>query len=147
MASKQRLNYKYIANKVASKRDKVKLHIRNHGCKSNFSVTPSLVKYWWHVLNYAVFDGILVFPKQVVCRNFHNGYLGYCEPIGTKMDIRLGIRRQQCDKETFLVVLVHEMVHQYEWAVHKKMTHGKTFYAWQDRVFDTIGLPLNEYVE
>lgn len=145
MASKQKRSYKSIA---AKSQRKITDHIFHRGHQSNFEVTPGMVLYWWRVLNKAVFDGILHPPTKIICRNFRNGDLGHCTATnGKKDDVHIAIRRQQYDRETFLTVLVHEMVHQYEWVTHKSMSHGKTFNAWVNTIDNAIGLPLGEYIE
>lgn len=108
-----------------------------------------MVLFWWRLLNFAVFGGKLREPKRIDLKNFHKGVLGYCKPYGRKekRDVSIGMRREYDDRITFITVLAHEMVHQYEWVEHKRMTHGQNFYAWEHKVKHAVGLPLNEYVE
>lgn len=129
-------------------RKRIRTHLRKRG-DTYCVVTESLVLHWWHLLNFAVFGSMLSPPKKIEIRNFHEGTYGWCKPYGRKTngDVCLGIRREMDDRHTFLTVLSHEMVHQYQWQVDKKMTHGSTFYDWEDHLKRTVGLPLNEYID
>jgi len=102
--------------------------------------------FWWHLLNVAVFDGILVAPKRIEIRTFRY-CLGWCKGLKRKGKTILGISDDCFDRKEFLTVLVHEMVHAYEHQEIGKMSHGKTFYEWKSRIKRNTGLSLNEYID
>lgn len=133
-------------NKVHA-RKKIKKHLKLNGEKYNFEVTPSLVMYWWHIFNHAIFDSKLIPPQQIECRNFHDGTLGWCRGYVSNRNVKMGLRRKFTSKRVFLTVLVHEMVHQWEQLTNEKMTHGKNFYFWKPIIQVHVGLPLSEFVE
>jgi hypothetical protein len=146
MGSKRKHNSTYTATARAECQSRITDHLHNRGHQSVFNVTPNLVMYWWKLLNWAVFRGKLTPPAQIICRNFRDGTLGYCAPCHTD-DVHIGLRRQFDDREQFLTVLVHEMVHQYQWVTFNKMSHGLTFNSWRIHIGRAIGLPLSEYVD
>ncbi len=129
-------------------RKRIRSHLRKKG-DDYCEVTDTLILYWWHQLNYTIFDGILTPPRKIEIRNFHEGVYGWCKPFGRKNNgtVCIGIRREVDNRHTFLTTLVHEMVHQYQWEHERKMSHGKTFYRWADHLKRTVGLPLDEYVD
>ena len=129
-----------------------KVKIRNHlKLKGNYwcDMTEALVTWWWRVINKAIFGSILPLPIRFEFRNFHNRIQGLCCPFGRCIngDVVICLRREYDTIYTFLTVLIHEMVHQYQWYTDKRITHGKTFYTWEQRVKTATGLPLHEYVD
>lgn len=134
-------------NKIIKARQKIKNHLKNNGHDTCFEVDHKLVRYWWHVLNHAVFDGQLTPPKRIICKNFREDTLGWCQQYMLNTNVRMGFRRHFTNRRVFLTVLVHEMVHQHELATRNKMSHGKYFYAWRDKIKSTIGLPLNKLID
>lgn len=47
-------------------------------------------------------------------------------------------------KELFLNVLVHEMVHQFQFETNQDVSHGRTFKAWAPIIAKATGLRLKE---
>ena len=132
-------------DKIKARR-KIKKHVKERGEFADFEVTPQFVLFWWHKLNSAVFDNKLSPPTSIEIRNFRDCW-GWCKTYKRKPDIVIGITSDMWDRKTFLTVLVHEMVHQWEYETHGRMSHGKNFYGWRDRIKRNIGLPLDEYVD
>lgn len=102
--------------------------------------------YWWRHINDAIFDGQLSTPYKVLVRKFnHNDTLGTCQGWGSskKRPIVLEMKAEFDDKEMFMAILAHEMVHQWEQQTHGRMTHGKNFFGWEDKL-KQLGLPLEE---
>lgn len=128
-------------------RRRIRDHVLNRGDDFDFHVTPTFVLYWWRICNKALFNGELPTPKNVIIRNFRDEVYGYCEPANyTTSDVVLGIRSDVDSRRCFLTVLIHEMVHQWEYVNIGRMSHGKNFYAWEKRVNRYFGLNLNEYI-
>ena len=137
-------------SKIAARR-KIKKHLRRKG-EDWIEVTPDIVMYWWRVLNEAIFNDELRPPKKIVCRNFQNGDLGFCQTgrrnRSKKDPVFLGIRRELEDRNMFIEVVAHEMVHQHQQQTTGRMSHGLThFYSWADTIQRTIGLPLREKID
>lgn len=128
-------------------RKRIRKHIDAKGEACDFEITYSFIMHWWHQMNKAVFNGELPLPKDIIIRNFRDDSYGYCESTKDKESYILGFRREYEDRKTFLTCLVHEMVHSYEQVFHGKMSHGKTFYEWENKVKWRIGLPLGEYID
>jgi len=137
----------YIVNRIEAKA-KIRNHLKTNGQNYCF-ITESMVLMWWRVLNDAIFGGKLKQPKRFELRNFHKETLGWCKSHGRKStgNVVIGLRREYDDRNTFLTVLAHEMVHQSQWEEDSRMTHGGTFHVWERRVNQATGLPLGEYVE
>lgn len=111
-----------------------------------FQVTPSLVLYWWRILNEAIFDGQLKPPHKVYIRKFvRQDIWGTCQGWGASklLPVVFEMKEEYDDKEMFIAVLAHEMVHQWEQQTFGRMTHGKNFFAWADNL-KRVGLPLDK---
>lgn len=136
------------AEKIRAVRARIKTHVRHKGENSDFDITETFCAYWWHMLNDAVFDGILTPPVRFELRNFRYD-LGWCKPWRPNASNRrvvIGISTDLYDRKMFLSVLAHEMVHQWEWEVAKqwlpRYPHGATFFSWRTKLKSRVGLPL-----
>lgn len=121
----------------------VKEHIKYSGGKQT-EVTLRLVRYWWRVLNIAVFYGRLHKPVAIEIKGTR-GYFAEAQARDDKKG-RVDLRMQDkfLSKHLFLTILVHEMVHAWEQQHHTVMGHGKRFFAWKNRIKWTVGLDLDE---
>lgn len=119
----------------------VKEHIKYNGGKETV-VTDRLVRYWWRVLNIAVFYSRLNKPLGIEIKGTR-GYFAEAQPRGDKK-VDLRIQDKFLSKHLFLTILVHEMVHTWEAQHHTVMGHGKRFFAWKNRIKWTVGLDLDE---
>lgn len=126
-------------------RRKIKQHIVRRG-NEYVHLTPHFVLYWWRICNKALFGGKLALPKNIIIKNFKDDVYGYCESGTSNPSVVLGIQAGIDSRRCFMTVLVHEMVHQWQHQEHGRMSHGKTFYAWESRVKRYLGLNLNEYI-
>lgn len=132
--------------------EKIKRHIDRHQQGTPFIVTPTIVLKWWHVLNNAAFDGTLKPPKKIICRNFHGKTYGWCQPYYSGRDlndrtiIEIGIRKNQKDRKTFLTILAHEMVHQWQWVHREPMGHGKSFVKWKPILKQAVDITLDSHL-
>ena len=119
------------------------------GKKIPFTSDPDIILYWWRIINNAVFDDILKEPEQFITKKFHDN-IGWCVPyrFNNKKNrrVRIGISTRLNNLHDFLCVLIHEMVHQWQWEHigewDDEVLHGKSFYAWRDVVFERTGAPL-----
>ena len=134
-------------------RKRIKKHVRRRGEACDFELTHEFVLYWWHRLNEAVFDGMLTPPAKIELRAFRDS-AGWCIPHDMRRKerrVKIGISTDIWERKTFLIVLAHEMVHQWEWEVladwNPRVNHGKTFYSWTWKLKDRAGLPLTEHVD
>lgn len=103
-----------------------------------------MVSYWWRILNIAVFDGKLGKPTQVQFGEY-KGFWGMCRPTDYKFDGRLDLLLTYLypSKRTFLEVLVHEMVHIFEYQTYGIMSHSTTFFDWKLEVKKAVDLNLS----
>ena len=137
---------------MSKRREAAKAKIRNHLKKQGNHwcyISEDMVCFWWRILNFAIFQGKLYHPIRFETKNYHHQIQGMCVPAGRCKHgtVVIGVRREYDERMTFLTVLAHEMVHQYQWQEDKRMHHGKTFYDWEWRVKIATGLPLGEYIE
>lgn len=114
--------------------------------------TIGQVEFYYRLLNHLVFNDQLTRPELIIRRL--NGAWGLC--IGHRdLSCEIHITNRFYCKQWFLVVLAHEMCHQYQWQVlgtrrmmHGKnpiMSHGPTFFIFRDRL-SKLGIPLKTAV-
>ena len=121
----------------------LKDHLKRSGNKS-VKTTQHLIRWWWRVLNVAVFYGRLHQPTVIEIKGIHDGYGWADADLKNKGHVNIRIQKTFISKTFFLTVLLHEMVHAWEHQHHTIMGHGKRFYAWQTRIKRTVGLELDE---
>jgi fumarate reductase subunit D len=121
----------------------VKEHIKYKG-DVRVTTTETLVRYWWGVLNVAVFYGKLHKPVKVEIKGIRDSFAWAETNNKTKGRVNVRIQRKFLSKLLFLTILLHEMVHAWEHQHHTVMGHGKRFFAWKNRIKWTIGLDLKE---
>ena len=140
--------------KQVDRRKRIKAHIRRKGEQCDFEITESFALYWWHQLNDTIFDGVLTPPVRFEIKNFRDCG-GWCLPFQwnriKERRVRIGLLREYWDRKTFLIVLAHEMVHQWEWEVladwDPNVDHGGDFFSWRNKVKYRTGLPLDRTVD
>ena len=123
----------------ARARKKVRNHLKRCG-SHQVHLTEHMVAYWWSVLNQAVFEGELPYPVEIVVKPVVGAY-GECLPTNDNNG-SIYIHSGPMKRKLFIIVLVHEMVHQHEMVHYGEMTHGKTFYEWKETIEGKIGVPL-----
>lgn len=96
--------------------------------------------HWWSALNQAIFDGNLPYPVEVVVKPIKGAY-GETLPTNSN-NASIYIDPELNDREFFITVLTHEMVHQYEMVHYGEMTHGPKFYEWREVIEERIGITL-----
>ncbi len=144
------MSQKSPARKLPLKRLPLSVLVRqaeNQG-REQFVATKEHAQMVWHALNHAVFGGVLQYPEKMIIQDRPTwDFWGECE--GWQRGSRWGqhytraIRLQKIhpSPKRFIDVMAHEMVHQYEWERQGTMTHGKTFWAWKDKLAEK-GIPL-----
>lgn len=108
---------------------------------TTFNPTPLQVARAYNILNHSIFAGKLKKP-DIIIRNLNDAW-GLCEgDIYTGKDRwihdpichRIIINNEFPTFKFFIEVLAHEMVHQYQCDFQNKMDHGKTFWAWENKL-------------
>ena len=123
----------------------VKEHIKRRGDQS-VELTEQKVRYWWHMLNVAVFYSRLHKPADVeVSRT--RGVYAWTKTDSRFPNVTLVIQPKFSSRRLLLTVLIHEMVHAWEHQHHTRMGHGKRFYAWKNRIKRTVGFELDESID
>lgn len=144
--------------------NKIQNHILKYGNCKKFSITTKMIKYWWNILNIAVFDSCLTPPKFCIksIRN-SDGQVTYgeCQGIyhiganGSKhLEVIIHINGDKIfTRQHFIAILVHEMVHNWQFeyreeVMHeKRMSHGTTFSQWRDIIENSVGVKLETYMD
>jgi predicted SprT family Zn-dependent metalloprotease len=95
-----------------------------------------------------VFNGVLEFPEKIIIQDRKKwDFWGECEGwqrghrYGPHYTKAIRLQKTYLDPKRFIDVMAHEMVHQYEWERQGVMTHGKTFWAWKEKLAEK-GIPL-----
>jgi len=141
-------------NKVTKAQRQIRKVLKSQN-SDKIQVTPDLVLRWWRQLNVAVFDSKLRAPVKITCDILEDGEWGWTKPVpyirGSSVftkDVEIGIHTDVDDWQTFLTVLAHEMVHQYEWVYASRLSHGpKHFYSWKPILQERVGLSLDKYID
>lgn len=140
---------KKTREKIKAARKRLKKHLKNKGENGDFDLTQSFCLYWWHRLNASVFDGMLTPPVRFELRCFRDFTLGWCKPWRPNAKQRrviMGLNTDIGERKDFLMILAHEMVHQWEWEIkaswEPNVAHGKRFFTWRKKLEKRTGLPL-----
>ena len=125
-----------------------------------FRPRPKDVNYAYNILNRHVFNNCLRKP-EITIRTIRSAW-GLCSWLDEESNNGSWCKIELMDKwfcpQWFLNVLAHEMVHQYQWDVHRwntlvetgkdiftdSMGHGPTFYEWREQ-FNYYGLTLKKH--
>lgn len=121
------------------------------GYRKPFVATKQDVEMIWDALNRAIFRGVLVKPEKFIMVYDEDWpYWGECEGLqrghryGPHYTKAIRLHKYWPNAKKFINTLAHEMVHQYEWEQQGTMSHGKTFFAWEERLRE-YGIPLGVY--
>lgn len=122
----------------------IKRHIQRRGNES-VELTPKLVRYWWNLLNVAVFKGTLNPAKRIKLFAYKNVH-AWAIPE-KKQQISLAIQPEFISRTLFLSILVHEMVHAWEYQTHNTIDHGKHFLSWAPKILSATTLILKQEID
>lgn len=126
--------------------DEARVFIKRHlmyNAHKPCTLTDRKIKYWWRILNAAVFYNRLKYPQTITLSRLKQAY-AMVRPStnGDRQIFQLLMQPTFSSKELFLAVLVHEMVHAWEHQHYTVMGHGKRFLLWTNRIKRTTGLIL-----
>ena len=99
--------------------------------------TWRVLSHWHKVLNREVFDSCLKSP--ILRTGVDTGDAAYFDTV--EYTSRIRVTAEPMTKRMFLDLLVHEMVHQYQYETEQTVCHNKSFWAWRDKVH-ALGLNL-----
>lgn len=109
------------------------------------------IKYAYNIINRYCFDNALRMPE--IEQGTRRSTWGFCqwedEEQGNGSYCTIKIMDKWFCPQWFMQTLSHEMVHQYQWDIHRfdygmptdSGAHGPSFFAWRDR-FEFYGLNL-----
>jgi len=114
--------------------------------------TIGQVEFYYRLLNHLIFRDQLTRPALVI-RRLHSAW-GLCVGRGD-LSCEIHLTDRFYCKQWFLLVLAHEMCHQYQWEVlgrervnqgrYPIMSHGPTFFLFRDKL-KQFGIPLKTAV-
>ena len=101
---------------------------------------------WWRAINREIFNGELHTPLFEIRRR--RMIFGECigESLEDLTKVTLSFDTWFYSRKHFIEVIIHEMVHQWEWQTHGTMGHGKLFYQWSPALAK-YGMKLTECQE
>lgn len=114
---------------VIKAKRKLKSHLSRYAHEEEFVVTERKAKYWFNVINKAMFDNKLPKPIKWELKNLR-GCWGKCSCEGD-VGVAIGISTQIDSRGLFLATLAHEMVHAWEMDTRGEMSHGKVYLKWK----------------
>lgn len=119
------------------------LYIKNRG-HTPVHITAHTVRLWWNILNTLVFDGKVLPPRHITLIQ-SEAVFAWALP-GPYRVIDLHIQTVFHERTTFLTVLIHEMVHAWEYMVFGRMGHGKRFTEWTKTIEQLTPLVLRRRI-
>jgi len=131
----------------------VRKHLEARGRQK---VVPSevLLRYWWRRLDAELFHGLRE-PRRVTVRPMRNAYAWLRPAKNTVLDedghqalplpYDLEFDAAPVTRTALITILVHEMVHAWEWESGNPPAHGKLFMSWAPAILGTLGLPLTRH--
>lgn len=102
--------------------------------------TPDLAYFWFDRLNKEVFDGQLKRPFVIVTYPMRR-YHGWCGHDTGCDDYFIHLSSAQVTRRRFLMILVHEMVHAWQFCEGHALDHGAKFWGWKTHI-NEVGLRL-----
>jgi hypothetical protein len=112
-----------------------------------YNPTLKDIRTWAGILNESCFNGVIPKFRHIKIQKI-SGQLAACDPMGWKNDDDIREANLQIDSsfpdfKSFIVILAHEMIHAWQWVIKGKMTHGKTFFQWKEKLLEQ-GIPLHK---
>jgi hypothetical protein len=104
------------------------------------------VRYWWGVVNSALFIDQAVKRPQHVYVKIRRQTWAMTYSYDNRPKCSIAVNRTFRSFTHFITVLVHEMVHVWEHENYGDMSHGSDFYSWEVEVRERVGVELSEYV-
>ena len=101
-----------------------------------FFPTKHLITRWFNIFNQEIFrDEIYPFHEIEIKqkKGCHAEHIPFEEYDG-KIYAVLSISDRFINKNEFLYVLAHEMVHQWQWMHLYRSDHGESFWKWKSRL-------------
>jgi len=122
-----------MRNRTKSKLAK-EMSIAHEKCK--YVPTEDEVLRWFKIINREIFNNDLPQFRKIEIRR-RRGCWGEC--IGALNETKdrcsdLSLNHHQKSKKHFIEVLIHEMVHHYQWIYESTMSHGESFFSWKPKL-------------
>lgn len=115
--------------------------------KNRYYPNQEEAKRWHRIINREIFDGQLVNDIEIEVRRRHGCFGEYTGENDRKKEVfytlSISLNNWFLSKKHFIECIVHEMVHQYQWERLNELTHGKSFFAWQNKL-QKYGMVLKE---
>lgn len=119
----------------------------------SITITEAECIYWWNLVNDTAFDSSLN-PPTFIIKGFYKNTFGWCKPIGRLAKspddrlVKIGINSKIKNTNILLNILIHEMVHQWEYQIlgewDDSIAHGKNFYSWREPLHELFGVTIQK---
>lgn len=96
-------------------------------------------------MNKALFDEVLLPPKLIIVAKMVDSW-GQClteRSYSKSHPVTFTFSNEIDERDFFIQILAHEMVHQWEQQIYGRMTHGKVFFSWKPTL-NRMGIALEE---
>jgi hypothetical protein len=94
-------------------------------------VTERKVQFWFNVINIVIFNNKLPKFHEIEIGSYKT-FHALCECDDTTYTLKIKSKFES--RKRFIEVIAHEMIHLHEWVEYQKMTHGKNFYEWKNKL-------------
>jgi hypothetical protein len=111
-----------------------------------FRPTIKEIRKWCGILNESVFDGVIPTFYNIEIKEYRGQFAACVPRVKNKNQercIELQINPKFDNFKHFIIILVHEMIHAWEWILKGKCSHGKDFFSWKQKLKEH-GIPLQE---
>lgn len=119
---------------------KLMQHANRMGRRTPVKATHVMARQVYDSINRAVFGGALQRPRIII--HPYRDMWGECHGArrrrgyGNTFTKAIRINRYWPNMKKLIAVMAHEMIHQYEWERLGTMSHGTTFFAWEERMLN-----------
>jgi len=103
----------------------------SHDDSTVIEVTERKVQFWFNVINTAIFNNRLPKFHEIEIGSFKD-FHAMCECDDVTYTLKIKSKFE--NRKRFVEVIVHEMIHLHEWVEYQKMTHGKDFFEWKNKL-------------
>lgn len=110
----------------------------NLGYRNPIRANHRMVAQIYDSINRAVFGSVLQRPRFII--HPYTDMWGECHGArrrrghGDPYVRAIRVNRDWPNMKKLIAVIAHEMIHQWEWEKYGTMSHGATFWSWQDRL-------------
>lgn len=122
-----------MRNRIKSKLKREML-LTHEKCK--YKPTKEEVMRWFNIINREIFNKNLPPFREIEIKRRHKCWgecIGHTDKFQNRFS-KVSLNHHMKSKKHFIEVLIHEMVHHYQWIHENTMSHGDSFFAWKNKL-------------